>query len=275
MRLATHFGVFGQDIGKTIDYCHAFDIRYLCSGHWPGDLSGFKEQFAREGITLAMMEIGWLREEMLFGDAPKKAELKSFMDKVKLIGDAGIEMGHMFAALEPSGKQHLDDEWKRIIGFYEELGDHAKKHEVKVASHVGWTLEHIIRDRVTLKRLLDAVPNPYIGVNMCLGCLQIVSPADIQQDMDKTMAVLEDRLFLVHTRDVKVEEGYQWIDVAMGQGEINLAVVIDALYRSDADPIVLPEHMPKVVGEQAGEIGAAWAMGYFSGMMRQQEWLKR
>jgi len=274
MRLATHFGVNGRDVGKLINYCHAFDIRYLCSGYWPDDLSAFKEQLAKEGITLAMMEIGWLREEMLFGDAPKKPELKAFMDKVKIIGDAGIEVGHIFAALKSSGAQHLDDEWERIIGFYEELGRQAEKHKVKIASHAGWTPEHIIRDRETFKRLLDAVPNRYVGVNMCLGCLQIVSPEDIGQNIDETMATFGDRLFLIHARDVRVEEGHRWVDVAMGQGEINLATIIDSLYRAGADPIVLPEHMPKVVSEQANEISTAWALGYLSGMMKQQEWLK-
>lgn len=277
MRLATHFGVNGNDVGKFIDYCHAFDIKYVCSGYWPEELIAFKEQLSKEGVTLAMMEMGWLKEDMLFGDAPKKSELKSFIDKVKIIGDAGIEMGHMFAALKSSGEQHLDDEWKRIIDFYKELGEYAEKHEVKIASHVGWTPEHIIRDRATFKKLLDAVPNPYIGVNMCLGCLQIVSPSDIRQEIDETMDAFGERLFLIHARDVKVDEGHKWVDVAMGQGEIHLAIVIDRLfskYYEGVNPIVLPEHMPKVVGEQANEISAAWALGYLSGMMKEKEWLE-
>jgi len=276
MRLATHFGVNGNDVGKFIEYCHAFDIKFACSGHWPGELITFKEQLSKEDITLAMMEIGWLKEEMLFGDAPKKSELDGFIEKVKMIGDAGVEMGHMFAALKSSGEENLDDEWKRVTDFYSELGEHAEKHNVKIASHVGWTPEHIIKDAATFKRLLDAVPNPNIGINMCLGCLQIVSPEDIAQNIDETMEILSDRLFLVHARDVRVEEGDKWVDVAMGQGEIHLDIVIDRLngyYEMGADPIVLPEHMPKVPGEQANEISAAWALGYLSGMLKEAEWL--
>jgi len=53
MKLATHSGVIGGDIGSTIDYCHAFGIKYICSGYWPEDLTGFKEKFTKEGITLA------------------------------------------------------------------------------------------------------------------------------------------------------------------------------------------------------------------------------
>ena len=278
MRLATHFGVNGQDIGKVISYCHAFDIKYLCSGYWHEDLIAFKEQFAREGITLAMMEMGWLREEMLFGDAPRKSELNGFFDRIKLIGDAGIEMGHVFAALKTSGAHNIDEEWAWIVRLYEELGEHAEKHKVKIASHVGWSPEYIIRDRATIKKLLDTVPNPYVGVNMCLGCLQIVSPEDIQQGIDETLTAFGKRLFLIHARDIKVVEGHNWVDVAMGQGEIDLAIITDRLFdiqnRTGADPIVLPEHMPKVAGEQANEIGAAWALGYLSGMMKQREMLK-
>ena len=270
MRLATHFGVIGNDIKKTIDYCHAFDIKYLCSGHWAEDLPAFKEQFAKEGITLAMMEMGWLREDMLFGDAPKKSELQGFIDKVKQIGDAGIEIGHLFCALKTSG--NLDDEWKRITDFYLELGEYAEKSNVKIANHMGWSPEYIIRDRITFAKFLDSV-NSYIGINLCLGCLQITSPIDIQQDIDKTMEIIGKRLFLVHTRDIKVEEGNKWVDVAMGQGEIDLPVLVDALYRSKADPIILPEHMPKAVNEYANEISTAWALGYMSGLMKQREWM--
>jgi len=278
MRLATHFGVIGNDIGKTIDYCHAFNIKYLCSGHWTDDLSGFKEQFAKEGITLAMMELGWVREDMIFGDAPKKNELQNFYDKIKRIGNAGIEMGHLFCALKSSGTQNLYQEWDRIIKFYLELAEHAEKNNVKIASHVGWSPEYIIRDRITFKQLFDAVPNKYIGINMCLGCLQIVSPLDITQDLNKTLDVLGDRLFMIHIRDIKVEEGNKWVDVHMGQGEINLPHIINlvtsAIEQNKIDPIVLPEHMPKVVSEQANEIASAYAIGYVNGMIRQCEWLK-
>jgi len=278
MRLAVHFGVNGNDVGKFIDYCHAFEIKYASSGYWPDNLTNFRKQLSTEGITLAMMEIGWLREDMLFGDAPKKSELQNFIDKIKLIGDADIEMGHMFAALKSSGEQYLDDEWNRTTNFYKELGEHAEKHQVKIASHVGWSPEYIIRDRATIKKLLDAVPSPYIGVNMCLGCLQIVSPEEIRQDVDETLETFGDRLFLVHARDVKVEEGHKWVDVAMGQGEINLDIIIDRLHgmyfgKPSIDPIVLPEHMPKVPGEQANEISSAWALGYLSGMIKEREWL--
>jgi len=278
MRLATHFGVIGNDIGKTIAYCHSFNIKYISSGHWADDLPAFKEQFAKEGITLAMMELGWVREDMIFGDAPKKAELRGFYDKIKRIGDAGIEMGHLFCALKSSGAQSLYQEWDRIIKFYLELAEHAEKNNVKVASHVGWAPEYIIRDRITFKQLFDAVPNKYIGINMCLGCLQIVSAEDIQQDIDKTLEVLGDRLFMVHIRDVRVEEGNKWVDVHMGQGEINLPIIIDRLTdfikQEKADPIILPEHTPKVVGEQANEIASAYATGYVNGMMKQCEWMK-
>ena len=279
MRLATHFGVYGRDVGKTIDFCNAFDIKYLCSMDWPEDLSAFKGQFEEEGITLAMMQIGWLREEMLFGDAPKRAELSSLVDKVKLIGDAGIEIGHMFVALDSSGEGHLDDEWERIIDFFRELGEHAEKHKVKISIHSGWTPEHIITDRATFKKLLDAVPSPYIGVNMCLGCFQVMSSTDIRQEIDETIAAFGDRLFMVHARDVVVGADYSWTDVAVGQGDIHLDIIIDRLYEAyreshyAIDPIVLPEHMPKVAGEQANEISTAWALGYLSGMLKEKEWL--
>lgn len=270
MRLATHFGVNGNDIGKTIEYCHALGIKYLCSGYLPDDLLGFKEQFAKEGITLSMIEIGWLREDMLFGDAPKKDELKSFFDKIKIIGDAGIEMAHIFAALKSLDK----NEWERIVKFYTELSQYAEKYHVKIASHVGWSSQHIIRDRVTIKKLLDDVPNPYIGVNMCLGCLQIAAPDDITKDIDLTLKTFGERLFLIHSRDIKVEEGDKRIDVAMGQGEINLALFIDALYRSKLNPIILPEHMPKVSDEKHNEVSTAYAIGYMKGMIKQREWMK-
>jgi len=270
MRLATHFGVIGNDMGKTIDYCQAFDIKYICSGHWGEDLPAFKEQFAKEGITLAMMEMGWLREDMLFGDAPKKADLQGFIDKVKQIGDAGIEMGHLFCALRDAG--NLDEEWGRITDFFHELGKQAEKSNVKIANHMGWSQEYVIRDCETFEKFIGSV-NGYIGINVCLGCLQITSPMDIQGNIDKTLKIIGDRLFLVHARDVRVEEGSKWIDVAMGQGEIDLPMFVDALYRSKADPIILPEHMPKTVDEQSNEISTAWALGYMSGLIKQREWM--
>lgn len=275
MRLATHFGVVGNDIGKTIEFCHAFDIKYLCSGYWADDLLSFKEQFAKEGITLSMMEMGWLREDMLFADAPKKAELQDFIDKVKRIGDAGIEIGHLFSALKSSS--NLDEEWERMIDFFHELGEQAEKSNVRIANHAGWSPEYIIRDRMTFKKFLDNT-NRYIGINMCLGCLQIVSPEDISQKIDETMDILGDRLFLVHIRDIRVEEGNKWVDVAMGQGEIPLGIVVDRLcdiyWNRHIRPIVLPEHMPKVPIEQNNEISTAWALGYVSGMEKEWDWLR-
>ena len=53
MRLATHFGVVGRDIGRTIDYCHAFGIEHLSSGYQPAEgLIALKEQLAKEGSNL-------------------------------------------------------------------------------------------------------------------------------------------------------------------------------------------------------------------------------
>jgi hypothetical protein len=32
-----------------------------------------------------MMELGWIKEDMVFADAPQKAELQGFYDKIKRI----------------------------------------------------------------------------------------------------------------------------------------------------------------------------------------------
>ena len=153
MRLATHFGVVGGDVGRTMEYCHAFDIKYLSAGYQSAaELSALKEQLAKEGITLAVVETGgWFK-----GGVPQQSELSDLADKFEAIGDAGIEMAHMFFIVDSAGDQHLDDEWKRVIDLYEELGGYAEKHKVKVAIHPGYNPKHIIKDSATFKKLLDA-----------------------------------------------------------------------------------------------------------------------
>ena len=271
MRLATHFGVVGRDIGRTIDYCHAFGIEHLSSGYQPAEgLIALKEQLAKEGIILAVVEVGgWLRGEPV----PQKSELRDLADKLKAIGDASIEMAHMFFIVGSSGDQHLDDEWKSVIDLYEELGRHAEENKVKVAIHPGYNPNHIIKDRATFKKLLDAVPNQYIGVNMCYGCFYSSGPAgkaDIQEGIDETVATFGDRLFMIHARDGEYYEGGRG-EMAMGLGNMDLAAIIDSVYRSGVDPILIPEHMPKVLDEQNSEISAAWALGYLSGMMKRKK----
>lgn len=270
MRLATHFGVAGKDVGRTVDYCHAFDIKYLSSGYQPAEgLSALKEELAKDGITLAVVEVGgWLKGVSV----PQKSELKDLTDKLKTIGDAGIEMAHMFFIVGSSGDQHLDDEWKSVIDLYEELGSYAEKHKVKVAIHPGYSPNHIIKDRATFRKLLDAVPNQYIGVNMCYGCFYSSGPAgkaDIQEGLDETVATFGDRLFMIHARDGEYYGGGRG-EMAMGLGAIDLAAIVDSVYRAGVDPILIPEHMPKVMDEQNSEISAAWALGYLRGIMEQK-----
>ncbi len=270
MRLATHSGVAGRDVGRAVDYCHAFGIEYLSSRYQSGEeLSTLKEQLAEEGITLAVVEVGgWLRGDPV----PQKSELKDLADKLKVIGDAGIEMAHMFFIVGSSGAQHLDDEWKSVVELYDELGSYAEKHKVKIAIHPGYNPKHIIKDCSTFKKLLDAVPNQYIGVNFCYGCFYSSGPAgkaDIRENIDETVAAFGDRLFMIHARDGEYYEGGRG-EMAMGLGALDLAAIFDSVYRSGLDPILIPEHMPKVMDEKNSEISTAWALGYLSGMMKQK-----
>jgi len=267
MRLATNFGVAGTDVDRTVDYCHAFGIKYLSCGAQSGEqLSALKERLAKEDITLAAVEVGgWFKAEPV----PQKSELKDLVDKIEAIGYAGIEMAHMFFIVGSSGDQHLDDEWNDVADLYAELGSHAEKHKVRIAIHPGYNPNHIIKDRASFKRLLDAVPNQYIGVNMCYGCFYSSGPAgkvDIKEGIDETVAAFGDRLFMIHARDGEYYEGGKG-ETAMGLGTIDLAAIVDSVRRAGIDPILIPEHMPKVMDEQNSEISTAWALGYLRGIV--------
>ena len=93
--------------------------------------------------------------------------------------------------------------------------------------------------------------------------------ADIQEDIDKTVKAFGDRLFMIHARDGEYYKGGRG-EMAMGLGSIDLAAIIDSVYKSGVDSILIPEHMPKVLDEQNSEISATWALGYLRGMIDQK-----
>ncbi len=166
-----------------------------------------------------------------------------------------------------------DDLWNNLKYFLEAIMPVCEECDVKMAIHPDdppWDifgLPRIIKDRDSLKKLLDMVPSKYNGLTFCTGSLG----ASSKNDLPAMIREFGDKIYFAHLRNVKVVDNH-FNETAheSNTGSLDMYEIVKALQDVGFDGYIRPDHGRMIWGEVArpgyGLYDRALGVAYLNGL---------
>ncbi len=166
-----------------------------------------------------------------------------------------------------------DDIWNNLKYFLEAIMPVCEECDVKMAIHPDdppWDifgLPRIIKDRDSLKKLLEMVPSKYNGLTFCTGSLG----ASSKNDLPAMIREFGDRIYFAHLRNVKVVDNH-FNETAheSNTGSLDMYEIVKALQDVGFDGYIRPDHGRMIWGEVArpgyGLYDRALGVAYLNGL---------
>lgn len=166
-----------------------------------------------------------------------------------------------------------DDLWNNLKYFLEAIMPVCEECDVKMAIHPDdppWDifgLPRIIKDRNSLKKLLEMVPSKYNGLTFCTGSLG----ASSKNDLPAMIREFGDRIYFAHLRNVKVVDNH-FNETAheSNTGSLDMYEIVKALQDVGFDGYIRPDHGRMIWGEVArpgyGLYDRALGVAYLNGL---------
>ena len=181
-------------------------------------------------------------------------------------------------ALTEAGPVSEQVYWDRIEYFLKRVVPVAHEAKVKIALHPqdpgmpkdrGWRGVHTVLGSVDgMKRFVDTSPSPYHGFNFCQGTVteMLENPAEEIFDVIKYFGS-RGKIFNVHFRNIrgrflKFEETFP------DDGDIDMPRALRTYREVGFDGMVMPDHVPQIVGDPGGQKGFAFCFGYIQALMQ-------
>lgn len=166
-----------------------------------------------------------------------------------------------------------DDLWNNLKYFLDAIMPVCEECDVKMAIHPDdppWDifgLPRIIKDRESLKKLLELVPSKYNGLTFCTGSLG----ASSKNDLPSMIREFGDRIYFAHLRNVKVVDNH-FNETAheSNTGSLDMYEIVKALQDVGFDGYIRPDHGRMIWGEVArpgyGLYDRALGVAYLNGL---------
>ena len=166
-----------------------------------------------------------------------------------------------------------DDLWNNLKYFLDAIMPVCEECDVKMAIHPDdppWDifgLPRIIKDRESLKKLLEIVPSKYNGLTFCTGSLG----ASSKNDLPAMIREFGDRIYFAHLRNVKVVDNH-FNETAheSNTGSLDMYEIVKALQDVGFDGYIRPDHGRMIWGEVArpgyGLYDRALGVSYLNGL---------
>lgn len=166
-----------------------------------------------------------------------------------------------------------DDLWNNLKYFLDAIMPVCEECDVKMAIHPDdppWDifgLPRIIKDRESLKKLLEIVPSKYNGLAFCTGSLG----ASSKNDLPAMIREFGDRIYFAHLRNVKVVDNH-FNETAheSNTGSLDMYEIVKALQDVGFDGYIRPDHGRMIWGEVArpgyGLYDRALGVAYLNGL---------
>lgn len=166
-----------------------------------------------------------------------------------------------------------DDLWNNLKYFLEAIMPVCEECDVKMAIHPDdppWDifgLPRIIKDRDSLKKLLEIVPSKYNGLTFCTGSLG----ASSKNDLPAMIREFGDRIYFAHLRNVKViDNHFNETAHESNTGSLDMYEIVKALKDVGFDGYIRPDHGRMIWGEVArpgyGLYDRALGVAYINGL---------
>lgn len=166
-----------------------------------------------------------------------------------------------------------NDLWNNLKYFLDAIMPVCEECDVKMAIHPDdppWDifgLPRIIKDRESLKKLLELVPSKYNGLTFCTGSLG----ASSKNDLPAMIREFGDRIYFAHLRNVNVVDNH-FNETAheSNTGSLDMYEIVKALQDVGFDGYIRPDHGRMIWGEVArpgyGLYDRALGVAYLNGL---------
>ncbi|WP_186313416.1 mannonate dehydratase [Halorubrum salsamenti] len=165
--------------------------------------------------------------------------------------------------------------WDNYEAFLEEVLPVAEEAGVQLALHPAdpptveqlGGIPRLFRNFEAFRRAMEIVPSDNHGLKLCLGCFSEMPDADIEEVI--THFGEDDDIVFVHFRDV-VGTWPRFTETFLDDDQSNFdpVVAIERLREVGFDGVVVPDHVPEVVGDtEWGHRSRAHAVAYLNGIL--------
>jgi mannonate dehydratase len=168
--------------------------------------------------------------------------------------------------------------WDRIAYFLKKIVPVAEEAKVKIACHpqdpamprdAGWRgVNTVLGTPAGLKRFVELQASPYHGLNFCQGTVSemLEKPGEQIYDVIREFGRRR-KIFIVHFRNIrgrflKFEETFP------DEGDVDMPRALRAYREVGYDGMVMPDHVPQIMGDPQGQKAFAFCFGYIQALLQ-------
>ena len=180
-------------------------------------------------------------------------------------------------SLTEAGPVDADKYWERITYFLQRVIPVAEEFKVKLACHPhdpgmpqdkGYRGVNTVLGSVSgLKRFVDIVPSKYHGLNFCQGTVSemLQNPGEEIFDVIRYFGS-RGKIFNVHFRNIR--GGFlDFRETFIDDGDVDMLRAMRVYKEVGYDGMMMPDHVPKISGDQQGYQAFAYTFGYIKALI--------
>jgi len=180
--------------------------------------------------------------------------------------------------LTEAGKMSAEKMWDRITYFLKRVVPVAEEYKTRIACHphdpgmpmdVGYRgVIRVLGSVDGMKRFIDINPSPYHGLNFCQGTV-----SEMLKDPNKELPAVvryfgsRGKIFNVHFRNIK--GGFlKFQETFPDNGDVDFIKMIRVYRDVGYDGMLMPDHVPRIPGDEKGYQAFAYAFGYINALIQ-------
>ena len=176
------------------------------------------------------------------------------------------------------GAADEDTMWERIDYWLQKVIPVAEEYKVQMACHPsdpGIGMDKTYRGVARplgmpegFKKFIELYDSPYNGLNFCQGCMSeaLEDPATEIFDVIRYFGERK-KIFNVHFRNIKGGLN-NFVEVFPDEGDINMIDALRVYKEVGYEYMIMPDHVPKLSGPAARDVGFAYSYGYIHAAMQ-------